>query len=146
MRRALHPVWLLLLTAGCVVAPDQDRANPPAEQVPIKPRVKNGPPQGFAELAKLVFHQVEAADQAYFVNKWPEVEEAAKQIQETAELFSKAPDVPARYKDNLSVEVVRDLKSAAAMLEEAARAKNVKNADEAFQKLQLKVHQLRAVD
>ena len=70
------------------------------------------------------------------------MEDAARGLQQTARFLPKAQDVPARQKDALPV-VSGDLSKEAGRLLEAARAKDVKEANDALQQVQLVVHELR---
>jgi hypothetical protein len=136
MRRGLLATSLMLLLAGCQVPP---------EQVPLKPLPENGPPESFADLVKRARVQAAAANEAFYVNKWSDLDDAARGLDQTARYLVKATAVPNRHRDNLPIEA-GDLGKEAAKLREAAMAQDEKKATEALQRIQLMVRQLRAED
>ncbi len=135
MKRAL---WiasgsLLLLLAACQM---------PEERAALTPLPDDAPPLPYAELLTRARYQSTLATEAFYVDKWTDVEDAARGLQQTARFLPKAQDVPARQKDALPV-VSGDLSKDAGRLLEAARAKDVKEANDALQQVQLVVHELR---
>src|SRR5262249_55519468 len=122
--------------AGCALPP---------EQVPLKPLPENGPPQAYADLITRARVQATAANEAFYVNRWTDLEDAAKGLEQTARFLSKATEVPAKHKDTLAVEA-GDLGKEAGKLREAAKAQEVKQATEALQRIHLKVRELRPDD
>ncbi len=124
---------LLLLLAACQ-APD--------ERAALTPLPDDAPPLPYAELLTRARYQSTLATEAFYVDKWTDVEDAARGLQQTARFLPKAQDVPARQKDALPV-VSGDLSKDAGRLLEAARAKDVKEANDALQQVQLVVHELR---
>jgi hypothetical protein len=133
MNRAYFASWLLLAVAGCQLPPE--RAAPP-------PLPENAPPQAYADLVSRARSQASAANEAFYVNKWPELEEAAKGLEQTARFLSQATDVPAKHKDSLTVEA-GDLGKDAVKLREAAKAQQDKPCNEILQRINLKVRDLR---
>ena len=135
MRRAL---WtgsgtLLLVLAACQTPP---------ERAALTPLPEDTPPLPYAELLTRARYQATLATEAFYVDKWAEVEDAARGLQQTARFLPKAQDVPANQKDKLPV-VSGDLAKEAGRLLEAARATDVKEANDALQHIQLVVHELR---
>jgi len=138
MRRAL---WtgsgvLLLALAACQTPP---------ERASLTPLPEDTPPLPYAELLTRARYQATLATEAFYVDKWAEVEDAARGLQQTARFLPKAEDVPARQKDSLPV-VSGDLSKEAGKLLEAARAKDVKEANDSLQRVTLVVHELRLGD
>jgi hypothetical protein len=133
MSRAFLPVLFLLASAGCQLPP---------EQVPIKPLPENGPPETYADLIGRARLQTTAANEAFYVNRWGDLEDAAKGMEQTASHLSKATEVPAKHKDTLPVEA-GELGRDAVKLRDAAKAQDVKLATESLQRLNLKVRELR---
>ena len=138
MKRAL---WmgsgsLLLILAACQA---------PSERAALTPLPDDSPPMPYAELLTRARYQATLATEAFYVDKWAEVEDAARGLQQTARFLPKAEDVPARQKDALPV-VSGDLSKEAGKLLEAARAKDVKEANDSLQRVQLVVHELRLGD
>jgi hypothetical protein len=135
MKRAL---WLgsgtLLLALAAFQAP--------LERAALTPLPEDAPPLPYAELLTRARYQATLATEAFYVDKWPEVEDAARGLQQTARFLPKAQDVPPKQKDSLPV-VSGDLSKEAGRLLEAARAQDVKQANDALQHVQLVVHELR---
>jgi hypothetical protein len=136
MNRALLPGLVFFLLIGCALPP---------EQVPLKPLPENGPPQTYADLVTRARLQATAANEAFYVNNWMDLEDAARGLEQTARFLSKTTDVPLRHKDTLAIEA-GDLGKEAAQLREAARDKDDKKANQSLQRLNLQVRQLRAGD
>jgi len=132
MKRLLL-VGCLLLAVGCAVPP---------ERVALQRLPENGPPLPYAELLTRARAQATVATEAFYVNRWPDLEDAAKGLEQTARFLAKAEDVPAKQKDVLPV-ISGDLAKEAAGLREAAQAKNVKASTDALQRIHLKVRELR---
>jgi hypothetical protein len=89
--------------------------------------------------------QATAANEAFYVNRWGDLEDLAKGLEQTARFLAKAQEVPAKNKEILN-EVTSDLAKAALKLKDAAAAKNVKETTEAMQQINMKVRQLRLTD
>jgi hypothetical protein len=140
MSRAGFLPLLFLFAAGCVLPPEQ--VNGP-ERVPIRPLPENGPLPPFADLVERARAQATAATNAFYVNRWAEVEDAAIGLERTAGYLGKAKDAPVRLKDRVTVEA-GDLGKEASKLREAAKTQGVQGATEALQRINLKVRELRA--
>ena len=136
MCRALLVSLLFLVLAGCQTPP---------EQAPLKPLPEGGPPEGFSDLVKRARVQAGAANEAFYINKWSDLEDAAKGLDQTARFLTKATGVPNRHRHTLAVEA-GDLGKEAAKLREAALAQDERRATDALQRIQLMVRQLRAED
>jgi hypothetical protein len=133
MGRVLLPFILLVALVGCAVPPE--RVAPPLlldENVPLP----------YAQLVGRARSQAIAANEAFYVNNWNDLEDAAKGLEQTARVLTKATDVPPRHKDLLPVEA-GDLGKEAVSLRLAARAKETTQATTALQRIQLKVRELR---
>jgi hypothetical protein len=135
MKRAL---WmcsgsLLLILAACQM---------PQERAVLTPLPDDGPPLPYAELLTRARYQATLATEAFYVDKWTEVEDAARGLEQTARFLPKSGDVPAKQKDSLPV-VSGDLSKEAGRLLEAAKSKDVKQANDALQHVHLVVHELR---
>jgi hypothetical protein len=133
MYRTLLPCLLLLALSGCALPPERQA---------LKPLPENGPPQPFLELIGRARTQASVANEAFYVNNWVELEDAAKALELTAHALSKASEVPARHKDKLELEA-SDLSQQAIVLRDAAKAKEVKQANEVLQRIHLKIRELR---
>lgn len=127
---------MILMVLGCTV---------PAERVPLQPLPENGQVLPYAELLTRVRAQANAANDAFYLDRWADLEDMAKGIEQTARFMSKAKEVPAKNKDILA-EVTSDLAKNAQKLKEAAVAKNVEGATAALQQITSKVRLLRLTD
>lgn len=133
MHRVLGLGLVALLAAGCQVPPDR---------VPLKALPDDGPPLPYAELLTRARVQATAANEAFYVNNWSDLEETARGLEQTARYLTKATDVPAKQKDALPV-MAGDLGKDALQLRDLARDKDVKQANELLQRIHLRVRELR---
>jgi hypothetical protein len=127
---------MFLVMLGCAV---------PAERVPLQPLPENGQVLPYAELLTRVRAQANAANDAYYLDRWDDLADMGKGIEQTARFMSKAQEVPAKNREILA-EVTGDLAKSARKLKEAAAAKNVKDTSDALQQITVKVRQLRLTD
>ena len=133
MMRGLFLGFLVMVVAGCTPAP---------ERVPPKMLPENSPPLAYAELFTRARQQVNAANDAFYVNSWGELEENARGLEQTASFLAKAVDVPDRHKDTLAV-LANDLGKEAANLRKAAETHEVEKTTESLRRIQLKVREMR---
>ena len=133
MSRACLLGLFLLTLVGCTLS---------AERLPLRLLPDDSPPFPYAELLTRARLQSAAATEAFQVNNWADVEEAARGLEQTARFLTKATDVPAKFKDNLPV-LAGDLGKEATKLREAAKEKDAKQTPEALQRVALKVRELR---
>jgi hypothetical protein len=133
MNRALVLAILFIPLTGCQL---------PSERTPLRALPEDGPPLPYAELLTRARLQATTATEAFYVNKWAELDEAASALAQTARYLEKATDVPARHKDTLPV-AAGDLGKDATNLREAAKEQDVKKAGEILQRIHLKVRELR---
>lgn len=133
MSRALFLGLLSLGLAGCVS---------PADRATLRPLPEDGPPLPYAELLTRARVQAAAATEAFYVNKWADLEDAAKGLEQTARYLPKATDVPPKHKDTLPV-AAGDLGKEAVKLREAATAQDAKESNAILQRIHLKIRELR---
>jgi hypothetical protein len=133
MRRLLLGSFVILGLSACQV---------PADRTALPPLPDKVTPLPYAELLTRARAQATAANEAFFVDKWAELEDAARGLEQTARFLAKANDVPAKHRDTLP-ETARDLGRLAVQLREAAAAHEVKKSNAALQRIQLKVRELR---
>ncbi len=133
MRRLALVCCASLVLAGCQLPP---------EQVPLRPLPEDNSSQAFGDLATRARVQAMTANEAFYLNKWPELEDAARSLQQTSRILFKAADVPVSHRDRLPVEA-GDLGKEAGNLREAAKGQQVKEANEILQRINLKVRQLQ---
>jgi hypothetical protein len=132
MKRILLSTTLLVLV-GCAV---------PAERMPLQPLPENGQVLPYEDLLTRARRQASAANDAFYLDHWGELEDIAKGIEQTARFLAKADDVPKTKKDILT-EVSGDLAKNAKKLREAAAAKNVKETGDAIRLIYDKIRDLR---
>jgi hypothetical protein len=137
MKRLLPAAVLLAAMAGCTA---------PEQRVPLPPLPEeNPPPFRYSELLERARYQAAGATEAYYRNRWGEVEEFAKGLEQTARFLPKAEAVPARRKENLVV-LSADLGKESTRLREAARAQDGKACNEAMTRVNATVRELRPED
>jgi hypothetical protein len=133
MKRALAVGLVLCGLAGCALPP---------ERAALPPLPEDSQPLPYAELLTRARLQSAAATEAFYVDRWTDLEEAAKSLEQTARFLAKAKEVPARHKENLATEAA-DLGKEAAKLRDAAKTQDVKQVNEIMQRINLQVRELR---
>jgi hypothetical protein len=123
----------LLLAAGCAL---------PQERAPLRPLPEDARPLPYAELLTRARTQATVATEAFYVNRWMDVEDAARGLEQTARFLPKSEDVPPAQK-NLLTGVSDELKKEAANLTKAAQAKDEKEVNNVLQRIHLAVRKLR---
>jgi len=136
MREILLCCTILVGLSGCRLPPDRE---------PYRPLPENGARYSYGELLSRLHSQANAAMDAFFVDAWVELDDAASGIDQTARFLAKADDPPDRLKTNL-VQQCSLLQKEADRLGEAARKKNADVATESLQRLTLQIRQLKAKD
>lgn len=126
----------LLLVLGCVA---------PAERVPLRPLPENGQVLPYAELLTRIRAQANAANEAFYLDHWNQLEDMAKGIEQTSRFLAKAEEVPQKNRKVLK-DVTDDLTKSAQKLREASAAHNVKDTTDALQKILTQVRDLRLTE
>jgi hypothetical protein len=119
---------------GCRLPPDRE---------PFKPLPEDGARFSYGELLARLHSQANAAMDAFFVDAWIELDEAATGLDQTARFLAKTNDPPEHLKTNLVLSC-GNLQKEATRLAEAARNKNVDLATQSLQRITLQIRQLRA--
>jgi hypothetical protein len=114
----------------------------PAERMPLRPLAEDSQPLPYSELLTRARYQATAATEAFYVNRWTDLEDLAKGLDQTARFMKKATEVPASLRDKLA-EQADALSQEAQHLLEAARAQDVRRTNEIMQRINLKVRELR---
>ncbi len=122
----------LLVAAGCRLPPDGEALRALPEH-----RVFS-----YDELLYRARAQATAAVEAFYLDSWRDLEDAAAALEQTAHFLPKTTNIPASLKDKLEPEA-RALRDDAAKLGDAARARSVAQVNETLQRINLKVRQLR---
>ena len=132
MPRFLIPGLVVLTLAGCQVAPDR---LPPELPEAVGPRP-------YPELLTRARVQAKVANEAFYVNRWADLEDAARGLEQTARYLSKAEEVPQARKQAI-LTAGEDLAKEAALLRKAAMEKDEKKALDVMTRVNFKVRQLR---
>jgi hypothetical protein len=114
----------------------------PGDRVAMRPLPEEVQPVPYAELLTRARTEASIATEAFYVNRWNDLEEAAHRLEVTARYIPKAEDVPAANRDSLGV-VSGDLGKEAVNLREAAKAQDVKKTNEVLRLVNLKIRELR---
>jgi hypothetical protein len=132
MKRALVST-VLLFAAGCTLPP---------ERLPLKPLPEDGAALPYADVLTRARLQAGAANEAFYVDRWADLEDAARGLEQTARFLAKATEVPPKQKDKLPAEADQ-LGKDAAQLRESAKAQDVSKTNQLLQRINLKVRELR---
>ncbi len=134
MRFAIVGSVLILALLGCRLPPERE---------PLRPLPEDGAPFTYAELSTRARLQATAALEAFYIDSWLEVEDAAKALEQTARFLPKTTEQPAALKATLA-QTGAELGKEAQKLSAAARAKNASAANEAMQQITLLIRDLKA--
>jgi hypothetical protein len=121
------------VAAGCQLPPE--RPAPP-------PLLEDSPPLPYAQLLTRARQQATAATEAYYVNRWADLEEDAKGLEQTARFLKKATDVPMAHASTIGNDA-ETLRADAAKLRESAHGQNANEINSIMQRINLKVRELR---
>jgi hypothetical protein len=102
-------------------------------------------PLPYSQLLTRARTLVARANEAYYVDHWVDIEDAARGLEQTAHYLAKAEDVPAKHKDTLAT-VSADLGKLSKSLLDSASVKDVKKINEVLGKLNNKVREMRLAD
>lgn len=130
----------LLLVSGAALA--LCGCQLPADRSSLRPLPEEVQPLPYAELLTRARAQASIATEAFYVNRWNDLEDAAHGLEVTARYLPKAEDVPTANKDSLVV-VSGDLGKEAVSLREAAKTQDVKKTNDILQRVHLKIRELR---
>src|SRR5271165_444811 len=112
MKRAPLLLLSLVLYAGCATPPERA----------VRPLPEDGPAPPYSDLLTRARLQATAATEAFYVNQWGDLEDAAKSLEQTAKFLGKSADAPPKQKDSLGTRA-DELGKEALVLHEAARSK-----------------------
>jgi hypothetical protein len=118
----------------------------PADRAPLPPMLPDRvTPLPYAGLLQRARALVSRANDAFYVDNWGELEEAARGLEQTAQYLAKAEDVPTKHKDTLAT-LSADLGKLSKSLHDAATVKDVKKTTEVMARLSSKVREMRLGD
>jgi hypothetical protein len=124
---------VLAVVAGCQA---------PAERVPLRPLPEDSLPLPYSELLTRARIQASGATESFYVNRWGDLEDFARGLEQTAHFLGKATEVPATHRAKLAGEAM-DLEKDAGQLRDAAKSQDAKRTNEVMQRVNLKVRELR---
>lgn len=140
--RGAVPQLSLLVLAAVLVAVLAASCQSVDSSVPPPPLKEDAGPVPYPDLLRRARQQAQAANEAFYVNRWGDLEEAARGLEQTARFLPKSLEVPEKRKAQLA-SASAELGQEAAALREAARAQQVDKANDALQKLHLRIRELR---
>jgi hypothetical protein len=123
---------LLLAMVGCRLA----------EREGMNPLPENAAPLSYEEMVTRARGQAASALDAYYIDAWMDLEQAAQRLEQSARLLPKTTHIPEAFKTKVEPEADL-LRQDAVKLLEAARAKNATAANEAMQRINQRIRQLR---
>jgi hypothetical protein len=138
MRRTLICSAVLLALASCQTGPEQRSA-------PLVPLPDKVTPLPYGRLLERARAQAKQATEAFYVDNWDELAEAARGLEQTAQYLGKAEDVPGKHKDTLTT-MSGDLGKLSRDLRGAAEKKDVKKTTDVLTKIQVQVREMRLSD
>jgi hypothetical protein len=134
MGRAIFVAFSMFAVAGCLATPEPIR--------PIQPLPTDAGAMSYREVMIRARTLASTANEAFYIDHWSDVEKAALSLEETAQYLPRAAEIPPTRKVSLdarSQELIRQSQE----LRAAAKAKNEKMTNEAMQKINLLVRELR---
>jgi hypothetical protein len=132
-----------LILLSCIVGIGLVGCRLPPDREPFKPLPETGERFAYGELLSRLHSQANAAMDAFFVDAWVELAEAATGIDQTARFLAKADDPPQHLKKDL-IQNCTTLEAEATRLADAARMKNSDASTEALQRITWQIRRLKA--
>src|ERR1700733_863289 len=113
-----------------------------AEREGMNPLPDNAPPLSYDEMVTRARGQAASAIDAYYIDAWMDLEQAAQRLEQSARLLPKSTHIPDAFKTKVEPEADL-LRQDAVKLLDAARARNAKDANDAMQRITQRIRQLR---
>jgi hypothetical protein len=135
LRTLFRGVLLIGVLAGCRIS----------EREGLNPLPENGPPLAYIDMVNRARGQATSALDAFYIDAWLDLEQAAQRLEQTARMLPKTTHIPDAFKTKVEPEADL-LRQDARKLLEAARAKNATQVNDALQRINLRIRQLRPVD
>src|ERR1700732_2390418 len=133
MTRIVLPSVLALAAFGCAL---------PTERLPLQLLPENSPPLPYSELLTRARLQASAATEAFYMNRWADLEDSARGLLQTARFLRKDTQITPTHKDQL-VAGEDALEKDAQQLLAAAKARDVNATTAVMQRINLQVRELR---
>jgi hypothetical protein len=131
--RRIVSFGLIVTAVGC-------QSTAPRAAVPLL--AEDSAPLPFNDLVSRARQQAMTALEAYYVDRWPEVEEAARGLEQTTRFLRRSTDVPAARRGDLSLRA-DSLAEAAKQLREAAKSRASEQVNSVLQRINAQVRELR---
>lgn len=135
MSRTSFVLLAVLAIAGCRL---------PEHEAVIKP-LPEGQSFTYQELLVRARAQAMAAVEAFYIDAWADLGDAAAALEQTSRFLPKTTQIPVAVKDKLATET-EQLRLDATKLGDAARVKDARAANAALQRINLRIRDLRADD
>jgi hypothetical protein len=116
-----------------------------AEREGQNPLPENAAPLSYAEMVNRARGQASSALDAFYIDAWLDLEQSAQRLEQSARLLPKTTHIPDEFKTKVEPEA-EQLRQDANKLIEAARAKNAAQVNEAMQRINLRIRQLRPAE
>ncbi len=113
------------------------------EREGANPLPENAPPLAYADMVNRARGQASTALDAFYIDAWLDLEQAAQRLEQTARLLPRTTNIPEAFKTKVEPEADLLRKDAVKLLD-AARAKNATQVNEALQRINQRVRELRA--
>jgi hypothetical protein len=110
----------------------------------VKP-FPEGPSFTYQDLLLRARTQATTAVEAFYVDGWGDIADAAAGLEQTARFLPRSAEIPDAFKEKLAAET-DVLRQDALKLGEAARAKNARAVNDALQRINLRIRDLRPDD
>src|SRR5947209_2340049 len=123
------PRLFLLLVAVLALLPLACRL--PPEREPLRPLPEDGAGFTYGELLDRAHVQFSVGIDAFYIDSWKDLEDAAKGIEQTARFLPKSAAPPAGIKEDV-IARSKELRGEAVRLAEAARSKDAARCNEAL--------------
>ncbi len=114
----------------------------PADRAPLQPLPEQGRVFTYDEILSRARLQAGVALEAFYVDNWAELIDAAQGLEQTARFLPKTTEQPPRLANKLAPEA-KTLQQEALRLRDAAKTKDIDAANQAMQRIHLRIRQLR---
>jgi hypothetical protein len=135
MRASSCGLLLTVVLVGCRIS----------EREGLNPLPENAPPLAYADMINRARGQATSALDAYYIDAWLDLEQTAQRLEQTARLLPKTTHIPDAFKTKVEPES-EALRQDAVKLLEAAKAKNATQANDAMQRINQRIRQLRPAE
>jgi hypothetical protein len=113
-----------------------------AERAVLNPLPEDAAPLPYADILSRARLQAMSANEAFYVDRWPDVEDAARGLEQSARFLKRATAVPVVRQSDLSLRADH-LADDAKKLREAAQVRDVDRTNTTLQRIHLQIRELR---